>query len=303
MRMNRLFEIVYILLDKKKTTANELAVRFEVSKRTILRDIETLAMAGIPIYTTQGKGGGISILENFVLNKAVITDEEQEQILFALKSLTATQNINVKDIISKLGAFFEKTDTDWIEVDFSRWGNATDDRETFEKLKSAVIKRHAISFSYLSSYGEMTSRVVYPLKLVFKSKAWYVQAYCLLKKDYRTFKVSRMLHMEVLEEGFAEKVFSSPPIDWGEVSSGLIHLTLAFSAEVAYRVYDEFDAKDICKNEDGSYIVAIDLPNDFWLYGFLLSFGAAVRVVEPQSVRDNLLVQIEAIKKSYSGIR
>lgn len=301
MQINRLFEIVYILLKKKSTTANALAAHFEVSKRTILRDVEALTMAGIPIYTSRGKGGGISILDNFVLNKTTITQEQQDQILMALQSLGATGHIDANHILSKLGALFEKTDTTWIEVDFSRWGNRLPDKEKFEILKEAVIKKIPISFDYPSSYGETTNRTVYPLKLVFKSKAWYVQAYCLLKKEYRTFKINRLLNINVLADSFAGQELSPPPIETGDaLHPSIVHLKLVFSADAAYRVYDEFDAKAVQKNKDGSFAVVTDWPNDGWLYGFLLSFGTSVQVVEPKSVRDCLLAQIESIKKLYS---
>lgn len=301
MQINRLFEIVYILLDKKNITANELAAHFEVSKRTILRDIETLTIAGIPIYTTKGKGGGISILDNFVLNKTTISDEEQNEILLALQSLSSTQHLDVSSILSKLSALFDKTDTHWIEVDFSRWGNATIDNEKFEILKKTTIKKQAITFIYPNSYGKTTKRTAYPLKLIFKSKAWYLQAYCLSKKDFRTFKINRILSLEVLTQSFSDQQFAPPAIDSDNVTlTSFVNLELNFDAYMAYRVYDEFDTKDVIKNDDGSFTVRIQLPNDYWLYGFLLSFGTAVRVIEPQSVKDNLLAQVEEIKKSYS---
>jgi Predicted transcriptional regulator len=128
MQVNRLFEIVYILLEKKKVTANELAEHFEVSKRTILRDIDALTIAGIPIYTSKGKGGGISILDNFVLNKTTISDEEQSEILMSLQSLAATKYLDDSKILSKLETLFQKTDTNWIEVDFSRWNSIERDK-------------------------------------------------------------------------------------------------------------------------------------------------------------------------------
>lgn len=302
MQISRLFEIVYILLERKSITANELAAHFEVSKRTILRDIETLTMAGIPIYTSKGKGGGISILDNFVLNKTTVSDREQSEILMALQSLSSTEHIDVSDILAKLGTLFQKTDTSWIEVDFSRWGNTKPDRDKFDILKRAIIRKQPVSFTYPSSYGEITDRTIYPLKLVFKSRAWYVQGYCLLKDDYRTFKISRMLRISILPDSFAGRDFSPPPIETDyEYPDRLVHLELNFSAETAYRIYDEFDVANVRKNEDGSFGVTIDLPNDYWLYGFLLSFGAAVRVLEPQCVRDCLLDQVESIKKIYSA--
>jgi predicted DNA-binding transcriptional regulator YafY len=300
MQVSRLFEIVYLLLNKKTITANELAEHFEVSKRTILRDVDTLSAAGIPVYTSQGKGGGISILDNFVLNKAAISDEEQNQILIALQSLSATQYVNGNELLSKLGALFDKADSDWIEVDFSRWGNTEPDKERFEILKRAILQRQAITFSYPSSYGEITSRTAYPLKLVFKSKAWYLQAYCLLQNDYRTFKINRMLSVAVTPRSFNKQDYTPPQVESTDhISPALTHLRLQFAPYVAYRVYDEFDTKDVTENEDGTFTVTACLPDDYWLYGFLLSFGTAVTVIEPKSVRDTLLVQATEIKNLY----
>jgi predicted DNA-binding transcriptional regulator YafY len=300
MQINRLFEIVYLLLNKKRVTANELAEHFEVSKRTILRDIDILTIAGIPIYTAQGKGGGIAILDNFVLDKATISDEEQNQILLALQSLASTQHADSSELLSKLSALFDKTDTNWIEVDFSRWGNTEPDRERFEILKRAILKKQAVTFTYSSSYGETSSRTVYPLKLAFKSKAWYLQAYCLSKNDYRTFKISRMLSVELTQNSFAGEEFTPAPIEPSDLTSpALVHLKLCFAPYAAHRVYDEFDTKNVAKNEDGSFTVIADLPNDAWLYGFLLSFGTAVKVVEPASVKDTLLAQAREIINSY----
>ncbi|PNV59752.1 YafY family transcriptional regulator [Clostridium sp. chh4-2] len=296
MQINRLFEIVYILLNQKMTTAKELADYFEVSRRTILRDIETLSQSGIPVYTTPGKGGGISILDNFILNKAAISDEEQNHILFALQSLGSTEHIEVTDIISKLQVLFDKMDTNWIEVDFSRWGNTKPDKEKFETLKSAIIKKLAVSFTYPNSCGEITARTAYPLKLVFKSKAWYLQAYCCLREDYRTFKINRILSLNVLTDSFAGQDLVPPPVVLYSLPSGLVHLTLNFSSSAAYRVYDEFDMQNVTQNSDGSYTVTVDLPDDSWLYSFLLSFGSSVKIIEPQFVKENLIKEVEKLK-------
>jgi predicted DNA-binding transcriptional regulator YafY len=270
-QINRLFEIVYLLIAKKRTTANELAEHFEVSKRTILRDIDTLTIAGIPIYTIQGKGGGIAMLDNFILDKTAISEEDQNQILFALQSVSSTQCIDVDGVLSKLSSLFQKTDTNWIEVDLSRWGNAAPDKEHFETLKTAILKKQAIAFAYVSSYGETTNRTAYPLKLTFKSKAWYLQAYCRSKQDYRIFKINRMLSARVLPEDFSELELKPPLIETADTApSNSVHLVLRFAPYAAYRVYDEFGTEDVTKNEDGSFTVQKDLPEDDWLYGFLL---------------------------------
>lgn len=289
MQTDRLFEIIYLLINKNKMTAMELAEHFEVSKRTILRDIDTLTMAGIPIYTIQGKGGGISIMDSFVLNKTVLSEDDKNQILFALQGLSVASTIDAERVLSKLQSLFGKTDTNWIEVDFSRWGNRDSDKRKFEVLKNAILGKRAISFRYVSSYGEESERRAYPLKLVFKSKAWYLQTFCTVKQDYRTFKINRILGVTETDESFAEGSYFPPPIEFSKtLPDSLITLTLVFSPQVAYRIYDEFDEGCIEKCDNGWLRVIARLPEDSWLYGFLRSFGKDVCIISPEYLKEKL---------------
>jgi predicted DNA-binding transcriptional regulator YafY len=296
-----MFEIVYLLLDKKCATANELAERLQVSKRTVLRDIDALAIAGIPVYTTQGRGGGIAMPDNFILDKAAVSEEEQDQILFALQSVASERQDGSTDVLARLSALFRKSGTNWIEVDFSRWGNAGPDKAMFETLKTAILKKQAVMAVYAGSGGETMRRTLYPLKLVFKSKAWYLQAFCLLRNEFRTFKISRILSLETLPDCFDELELTPPPLETVDAPLSLIHLTLRFAPHAAHRVYDEFAPEKTETNSDGSLTVRVDLPEDGWLYGFLLSYGAAVQVLEPEKVRLKLLEQIDGVKKLYAG--
>ena len=301
MQINRLFEIVYLLMHKKKMTADELATHFEVSKRTILRDIDTLSAAGIPVYTMQGKGGGIFLHDRFVLNKTVLSETDQQQILFALQGMSATQHIETKGILSRLRSLFDQAGKDWIEVDFSRWGNQASDRSKFDLLKNAVMHERAITFTYYSANGETTKRTAYPLKLVFKSTAWYLQAYCLLRNDFRLFKITRMMHVVLLDDTFDGKAYPVPEMEPSEYPlTELVEVKLHFDAQVAYRVYDEFLEEDMTKNDDGSFTVSMRIPNDYWLYDYILSFGSMVEVIEPQSVRAEIIRQAEQIMKKYT---
>lgn len=174
MQISRLFQIVYILLDRKTITAKELADRFEVSVRTIYRDINTLGTAGIPIYTSQGRGGGISILDDYVLNKSLLSDDEQKEILIGLQSLKAANYPDIKILDKKLGALFSKNKQSWIEVDFSHWGSGNEEKDKFQILKNSVLNKNTVEFSYSNSNGEQTTRQIEPLKLIFKNKSWYV---------------------------------------------------------------------------------------------------------------------------------
>ena len=203
MQESRLFKIVYYLLEKGQATAHELAEKFEVSDRTIYRDIDALSAAGIPVYTEAGRTGGVRLLGSFVLDRTVLSEAEKHEILAALQSIGGTVGVQDRDTLNKLSALFDVSTESWLEVDFSRWGGEGSDNEKFERLKTAVIHRRSVRITYANANGSISSRVVHPLKLSYKSRAWYLKAFCVEKQDYRTFKLTRILELEMLEDQFS----------------------------------------------------------------------------------------------------
>lgn len=278
MKAGRLFNILYHLLNKGQATANELAEKFEVSVRTIYRDIDALSEAGIPVYTEAGRSGGIRLLGDFVLDRTVFSEEEKKEMLSALASLSVTGNHFEKAALEKLSAVFQIPSEDWYEVDFSRWGEITGDREKFETLKTAVIYHRCVEILYAGSYKEKSERVIWPLKLLYKSKEWYVKAYCTKKEDFRLFKLNRILKWRLLDEHFTPVPYSESA-DSGRRT--LEQVVLRFSQKISWRIYDEFDERMIKELENGDLLVRVSLPSDEWLLGYLLSFGAEAEVVEP----------------------
>lgn len=298
MAADRLFQILYALLAKGSVTATELAKHLEVSTRTIYRDIETLSSAGIPVYATQGKGGGISILDNYVLQKSLISEAEQQQILFAIKGLASTSIIDTDKLLEKLGALFQKQDTDWIEIDYMRWGNEQPDRRKLELLKTGILTKRCLSFDYFNAEGLRSTRKVKPRKLLYKSKAWYLQAFCMDKQDYRTFKASRIQNPTLLSERFEELPdLVATPQETAARSN--VELTLKFAPSTAYRIYDEFDDSCVEKQPDGSFIVNVVFPFDNWVTGWLLSFGASVEILEPAPLRKVIANMAREISNMY----
>ncbi len=292
MQESRLFKIVYHLLDKGQATAPELAEKFEVSVRTIYRDIDALSGAGIPVYTETGRNGGICLMKDFVLDKAVLSEEEKQEILTALQGIRTLRNVGGSQILQKLSAVFHLDSADWLEVDFSRWGNEGADNEKFEALKSAVIHCRHVKIRYAGSYKAVSERIVQPCKLVYKATAWYLKAFCTEKQDWRVFKLSRILDLELLNETFARREFPEP-----EDASGdrYRRITLRFPKEMAYRVYDEFDQSQIRQQENGDLIASAKMPEDGWLTGFLLSFGTQVEILSPADLKEIIAEQAKLI--------
>lgn len=175
MQESRLFKIVYHLLDKGQATARELAEKFEVSARTIYRDVDALSGAGIPVYAETGRNGGIHLMDGFVLDKAVLSEEEKQEILAALQGMNITQDISGSQTLQKLSAIFNLRLEDWLEVDFSRWGNKGTDNEKFELLKTAVIHCKSVKIRYAGSCGVISERIVQPCKIAYKGMAWYLK--------------------------------------------------------------------------------------------------------------------------------
>lgn len=293
---SRLFQMLYYLLDKGHATAPELADKFEVSSRTIYRDVEALSSAGVPIYTEPGRNGGIYLLQDYILDRAMLSEDERQEILTAVQSISATGYTAGKEIRTKLSAIFNVHTGNWLEVDFSRWGKSACDHAKFEILKKAVICHKEIKMVYESTAGERSERAVEPLKLSYKSKEWYLKAFCLQKQDFRMFKFNRILELELLERTFVPRPY--PQQEQG-TQQAYPQVTLLFSKEIAYRVYDEFDTTQIEGQENGDLVVTAEMPVDAWLTGYLLSFGTQVEVMEPKDLRELLAAQaLEIYKKN-----
>ena len=301
---SRLFRILYYLLDKGRATAPELAEKFEVSVRTIYRDVDVMSSAGIPIYVTTGRNGGIQFLDDYVLDKSFFSDSEKLEILSGLQSLSAVQYPEVDTILKKIGAVFQTRLTDWIDVDFSRWGSvAENENRLFRLLKQAIFENREITFDYYNSSRENGKRNVYPYKLVYKDKAWYLYAFCLLRNENRLFRLSRMKNLFLTEVHFERKtdihqfhsVFPMP-----EEIGELIDLELEFTLDVGYRLFDTLDDAAIIEHENG-YTVKLTLPENNWLYDFLMSFGDRVTIIQPESVRQSLKEKHEAARKHHTG--
>ena len=303
--LDRLLEIIYILMNRGKVTAKELAERFEVSTRTIYRDVEHLSMAGIPIYATKGKNGGISLTEQFVLDKRLVSKEEQKEILAALVSLQETGAGNESKTLRKLGDFFQVDDFQWVSIDFSDWSGRR--QELYEQLKESILNKKKICFDYYGQYGEMSNRTVHPMQLLFKEYTWYLKAFCENRGAVRLFKVLRMKRVEVLDEHFgeteiiADENMNAKAVHTGSTNEKAIHteIHLLIDKKEAYRVYDRFDESELTQLPDGNFLARCAYPLDEWVYSLILWFGPSAKVLEPEFIRTEVQNRIQKMAENY----
>lgn len=297
MQESRLFRIVYYLLENGKATAPELAQKFEVSIRTIYRDIDAISSVGIPIYAAQGKGGGISILSDYTLEKSFFSEQEREQILMALQGIMATTGKTSDELLTKLSGLFQIKYTKWIEVDFSDWVQGKPQQNTFDLIKNAIFQKKVISFCYFNSKGNNSKRNARPICLVFKSKDWYLYAFCLLRNDYRFFKLTRIRQVEMLSDTFTQD-FTPIRIEKQIHIEKTITVKLKFDRRIAFRVYDEF-TDNITEDTQGNLYVQVNLPDNEILYSYLLSFAEYVEVLEPQCIRKQIKKRLQKMQEKY----
>ena len=263
-----------------------------MSIRTIYRDIDILSSAGIPIYATQGKGGGIAIQDSYVLKKSLLSEQEQKQILMALQGIRVLEDEQINMLLSKLSGVFQRQQGNWLEIDFSTWTKSGAGKHNFQLLQSAIWKSRIVSFSYYSGKGEQTKRIIEPHKLVFKTSDWYLYGYCTLRKDFRFFKLTRIRDLKLQDAEFMretpEHIFERSD----EFEMKTVQVTLLFDAGMSHEVYEKFD-EEVSEQEDGSLLVTTILPDNELLYSYVLSCRERVEVLSPPYVRDNVRKELE----------
>lgn len=301
MKINRLLEITILLLNRGSATAGELAERFQVSTRTVYRDIDVLSSAGVPVYTSKGSNGGIRLLENYALNKAIINDQEIDSLVFALKTLQSTRLPQLDTMLEKIGAVFKHdTQPDWVRVEFSPWGSGPNEDNKFLNIKASILNSNVISFKYVNSQGGKSTRSVEPMQLIYKGHAWYLWGYCLMKNEFRTFRISRIKNLTLTDKKFERRFAGDRPASQDKwLTLPDMDIRLRFRPEVLYRVYDDYEEEMIARNTDGTCDVIFSMPADDWVFSYILSFGNYVEVLEPSELREIIGARLKAALENY----
>ena len=302
MSVSRLFEMLYILLERDRVTATELAQRLEVSVRTVYRDAQALCEAGIPLYAERGREGGLCLLPGCKLSKAYLTEEERRSVLSSLRALEQT-GADDGQALRRLSAFWCSDTPDWVQIDLSDWSGHQG--PLLATLKEAILKRQRLSFAYYGESSQPARREVCPLRLCFKGRAWYLQAFCLLRGAMRLFKLSRIRQAQIVPGGFPAEAFEAvehaQPLSGEEAAPVTLSVTLHLDACMAYRVYDDFSDQELTHLEDGSFLVQAVYPAGAWIASMILSYGEHAEVLAPQALRLEIAQTLKKMCARYQS--
>lgn len=299
MKMDRLIGILTVLLQNDKTTAPALAKRFEVSRRTILRDIDTLCLAGIPIVTTQGGDGGISIMDGYKINKSVLTTDELNSLFTALKGIDSVSKIsNFESLMTKLApdsnAMVSLTDNVIIDLS-SHYKDSLSEKIAI--IKQAISESRTISFDYYYSKGE-TRRQAEPYCIEFRWNAWYLFGWCKLREDFRRFKLNRLWDLQLTDERFSPRTILSDKARAEEAFPEPYNMKILFDKSMRFRLIEDYGLN--CYTEtDGGLLLDFNYTNKDYAFTWILGFGDKAEILEPRDVRNEFLVTAKNIVKRY----
>lgn len=300
MKIDRLIGILSVLLQSKQTTAPELAELFEVSRRTINRDIETLSKAGIPIMTLQGREGGISIVDGYRMDRTILTSKDMRMILAGLRSLDSVSGSSYySQLMEKLelGSSEFVAGKDSVLIDLSSWyRNSLAPK--IEVIQEAIEERHMLSFCYFAPSGE-SRRLIEPYYLIFRWSNWYVWGWCREREDFRLFKLNRMTEIQKAKEEFACREVTTPNLDDRKIFPGEVRVKALFDPVMKWRLVDEFGPDCFKETEDGRLLFESDYTDGESLLTWFLTFGEKAEVIEPKELRKKMEERIEKMMNAY----
>lgn len=301
LKIDRLIGILSVLLQRDRVTAPELAAQFEVSRRTIARDVEDLCRAGIPIATRQGVGGGISIMEGYRVDRALLTRGEMWDILAGLRSLDSVNGTGrYGQLMEKLSAGasdFMRGDQS-VLIDLSSWYGATL-APKIDRLRAAIEGGRMVQFHYFAPGGESV-REIEPYYLIFRWSSWYVWGWCCARQDFRLFKLNRMTGLQLSERGFERRSAPLPDLRNERIFPGGIRAKVLFEPDCKWRLVEEFGAESFREQADGRLLFEADYTRPDELIQWVLSFLDRAELLEPAELRDALCAATGRMQQRYA---
>lgn len=310
MKVDRLVSIIMVLLDKKRIGAQELADMFEVSPRTIYRDIEAISIAGIPVRSTPGVSGGFEIMQEYKIDKKVFSADDLSALLMGLSSLSGMiRGDELVHALAKVKSFIPADRAKEIElkanqicIDLSPWLGNSNIQPHLKIIKSALEESRLLTFEYIAHHGNKTARTVEPYQLVLKGSHWYLQGYCRKRNDFRLFRLSRMSNLQMQEEFFAPRDYPKPLLDFDGIWAAMqTRIKIRIHKSVMDRVLDFCSYEDFSPDGDDYYIVNFPFVENEYYYGILMGFGDKCECLGPLHIRAEIKHRIHDMAAIYEN--
>lgn len=310
MKISRIVSIITILLDKKRISAQELAELFEVSLRTIYRDIDAINLAGIPVHATPGVGGGFEIMQNYKITNNVFSATDLSTILIGLSGLTnMVESQELINTLVKVKSFIPvereadiSLKTNQIQIDLSQWQTDRNVQSGLKSIKKALKNNQLIAFSYTNPRGQQTERKVEPYQIVLKGNQWYCYGYCHQRQAFRLFKLGRMSNLTVELTSFEPRSFEQPVFDFTEIWETIYTtIKLRVHQSVMDRVLDYCSLEAFSAEKDDYYLVDFPFVATDYYYSVLLSFGNKCECLAPMEVREEIKRKIAELTQLYQS--
>lgn len=308
MKVDRLVSMIMILLNKQRIGAQELAEMFEVSLRTIYRDIDAINRAGIPIRSTSGVGGGFEIMQQYKIDKKIFSTADLSALLMGLSSLSGmVRGDELVNALAKVKSFIPadkakdiELSASQIHIDLSSWMGNSNIQPYLEIIKSALQESKLLSFEYIAHHGSKTVRTVEPYQLVLKSSQWYLQGYCRKRNDFRLFRLSRMSNLHMQEDIFIPREYQKPILDFEEILQTMqTKIKIRIHKSILDRVLDICSYDNFSPDGDEHYIVDFPFIENEYHYDTLLGFGDKCECLEPQYIRTEMKCRIQDMARIY----
>ena len=311
MKIDRLIAIIMTLLERDKVKADELAKMFEVSSRTIYRDLETINQAGIPVVAVTGPGNGISILKSYKIEKRLFSTNEITSLLMALGNIQS--NLPSQEITTALAKVKGMIPSDkqqelnfkshQVQIDLSPWLCSGDIQTRIELIQKAIESQSLLQFEYRDRGNQHSHRKIEPYRLLFKGEDWYIQGFCLMRQDFRIFKIFRMQNIEVLGESFQLRPFQEDTVQHPNFNdTNFMEVTLLVHESIIDKIISRFGEECLVPKGPNYYIASVHMPVSDHSANYLLGFGDKCECIEPACMRAQMFTLSQKICQMYSNV-